>query len=188
MKRIFFSLFALTLISISAFAQESLAQRIAQNERFIAINNLFDTALQMPNSGSFIEMFDKNRIAEEGNEFLSEISGIPVQDVSQLNQELISNTDGFLSEFPEVKDLSKDELELLMLQATDILYSNQQQRGSSTACNSCKRVGRANMAAGIILGAGTGSVFGHFGTWAGAVVGFWAAAENTLACLQANNC
>lgn len=51
-------------------------------------------------------------------------------------------------------------------------------------CADCKREGRAQMAAGIFLGAATGSVGGLFGTWIGATLGFWAAAEMTLSCLK----
>jgi hypothetical protein len=40
------------------------------------------------------------------------------------------------------------------------------------------------MAAGIFLGAATGSAFGFYGAWAGATLGFWVAAEQALACIE----
>ena len=44
------------------------------------------------------------------------------------------------------------------------------------------------MVAGTLLGAATGSAWGFYGGWAGAVVGFWAAGEQTVSCLRAAGC
>lgn len=78
--------------------------------------------------------------------------------------------------------MSHEELEETMINASNT-YSISLK---GNPCNDCKRKGRAEMSAGIFLGAATGSYFGPFGTWAGATLGFWVAAENALACVKAH--
>jgi hypothetical protein len=69
-------------------------------------------------------------------------------------------------------------------------YSLQKQNTIAfDACSDCRKVGRANMVFYALQGAAAGGFFGGWrGVWAGAVIGWYTAGQQTLACLRQNHC
>jgi len=183
MKKIIFSLIATVLLSNFTNAQK-LDVAIAGNKDFVALINLFENTLTMPESDNFLKSFDEKRVFEEGNPFLVSITGYSLENVDNINKNIQVYFTAISKAFPELKGLSTDQLKETIVSASNI-YSNNDVTGKiSAACEACKREGRAEMAAGIILGGYTGSAGGIFGAWAGATVGFWVAAEHALTCIR----
>jgi hypothetical protein len=212
-----------------------LATRLANHQSFSQLNLLFGDVLQMPTPDEFIESFDTTSFNEDGDENLSEITGMTLNNIQTINQGVFSHVTNLITDFPELLQLSDEEVQAVFMEATVIYFSNgygihinkrimpnqgitnkttftyadyfelknKYQVSANTIymplvvsyitakksyvydpCSDCKRVGRASMAAGIFLGAATGSMFGWRGAWIGAVLGFWYAAEQTLACIK----
>jgi cell fate (sporulation/competence/biofilm development) regulator YlbF (YheA/YmcA/DUF963 family) len=207
----------------------SLAERIARHESFIALMLLFDEVLEMPNSDNFIASFDTAILRYQGDNYLSQITGIPINEIQIINQGLINYTSDLIAYFPELQQLSAQDLQAVILQAVEIysshsplawlnqrpmqikrilkntdsftgsnglkdtyttsieegyLLSASKSPDSFDPCSDCKRIGRAQMVAYILLGAYTCAGGGFYSIWACATAGFWMAAEQALACIK----
>lgn len=184
------------LISILSFAKaETLAERIAMNQNFLGLNEVFTISLQMPQSEKFIAEFDREGLIEGGNSYLNEISEIGLEEIALINNNICKYVEGLVNDFPELRQMSDDEIRKLIEEATNLhfktnpdMYSVGSKFFNFKTCADCKREGRAKMISQTVLGGLAGYVFsGPFkvlGVWGGAVLGFWGAAEETLTCLK----
>jgi len=200
---------------------ETLQERIANSASFIQLNLLFSKILNMPLVDTFIARYDTAQLRTGGEQYLSNITGFPVDTVHAIDQSLVTNINAFVTAFPELQSLSQQDLTTVMLDAVNYsgitklskprifetsiislvgyteLIKNLftlplESRSGPTKislaawdpCSDCKKVGRANMMAGIVVGAVSCSGGGWIGSWICAVALFYAAGQQTLACMR----
>jgi hypothetical protein len=122
---------------------------------------------------------------DDGKEsYLAEITGINIEDLTEINKKCFEYTKKAIEDIPELKKLSEEELFIVIDEATNI-YLNER-GGISAACAGCKRKGMSSMTFNTFVGAITGSIGGVFGAWVGGTLGFWMAAEEALDCVRIN--
>ena len=102
-----------------------LAELIANHQSFEQLILISDEVLDMPTPDAFIALLDTTQLKEEGNEYLSDITGISLTAISALNQSLVENIEAFVVEFPELEGMSEEQLINIFLDAIDIYLSNQ---------------------------------------------------------------
>lgn len=185
MKKLFLILF--TVFGLGAFAQteqNNLSSQLASDTDFIRICNLVDYLENIPNKEAFLANFDKSKLAEFGYSYLAPITGYTEKQLNDIQGEMTPLIRNIRTRYPQILTMGQVELQNTMIQSSYIVTDREGLAGKK--CAECKREGRAQLAAGIFLGGATGSAGGFFGTWIGAVTGFWAAGEVVVSCLK--NC
>ncbi len=199
MKKNFFTLLGVVLTLFLAFScskannesnenfeKEQLSEKLSVDKDFQDLTEMITTAQEISTKAKFIKDFDKDRLLNEGNKYLAEITGYSESEIEKINEILINRVVKVLNKYPELK--AKQNNSLFINEVVNLSITDSYPRAAKRSCADCPREGRAKMTAGILLGAATGSVAGFFGAWAGAVVGFWVAAEETVTCLKAAGC
>ena len=202
MKNLFKTIFIALLVVLGVYSCTRNNEEISQNENltaeqlslklssdsdFVELTNMVTVFQNISDKNSFTKKFDENRLKNEGNRYLAEISGYSEKDIEKINNELINKISKLQKKYPQLKS-SKENYNFINEVSTLSVKNIKSNSLTAKTCADCAREGRANMVAGTLLGGLTGSAGGFFGAWAGAVAGFWAAGEVTVTCLKEAGC
>lgn len=168
-------------------SSEELAGLLKNDEDFLSLINMTDIVIEMPNKENFSNNFNVNTLeeAENGDEYLASISGYDVSIIENTNLSLINSLSNLQEKYPEL--ISTGTNREFIIETVNMAIVQNEIMGKKS-CKDCAREGRAQMAAGLFLGAATGSALGPYGAWVGGVLGFWAAGEITVTCLKNAGC
>jgi len=141
----------------------------------------------MPDPVKFLNEYDSVSLYNPGNPYLSDITGLSLAQVSEINTGIAIHVGNVNTKFPELNSLSAENIKITVKDASALSggRGEVQARNAETCVQKCKREGMANIAAATFLGGATGAAGGLFGAWAGATLGFWAASSMTISCLNA---
>ena len=188
MKKLVFGIIAVVMFSFAGNAQEKLEEKLEKNENFILLLKHFENVLERIDSETFLKNFDKEKLINEKESYLAEITGLNIQDLSEMNERSIEYTKKTIEDIPELKKLNEDELLIVIDEATNNYLNQERGRGISAACAGCKSKGLSSMAfntyVGAIAGGSIGGPFSLWTTWIGGTFGFWYAAEEALDCIR----
>lgn len=180
-KNLFLFLFASLLITFQkSTAQQADYSQLPVNESFRRIVDVSDQLFSMIENVELPENFDRER-AKIDDRYVATILNVPEATIQNLRSTYEVNYNSLMVAYPQFLTLPDEEVRRIVVEALASESFGIYQAGDP--CSDCKRVGRAQMVGGLILGARACGNH-HLMIWGCGFLGWWGAAEVTLACIK----
>lgn len=185
MKKIIAVIFTL-MSSLFLRAQTDVAVQLAHDPSFTNLVKSSESTLNLLLSAKKSIHFDKGKLLNIDILHVATEVGVSSDVIARLTDEIKSLREELIRSQPALATLTASNIEATIQQALAINNGTETVKKLSIfadPCSDCKRNGRAAMIAGLVIGASScgGSLWG---LWGCGFLGWWTAAEATLACIR----